>query len=110
MVRLRLCRAGKRNAAYWRLGAFHKKDRRDGEPSEYLGSYNPHAEGEEKYQLKEDRIRYWLSVGAQPTDTVASMLKKAGIKKPSEEEEEEQETVEAVETAEAEEASEGDEE
>ncbi len=107
MVRLRLCRAGKRNAAYWRLGAFHKKDRRDGEPSEYLGSYDPHAEGDEKYQLKEDRIKYWLSVGAQPTDTVASLLRKAGITGTSEEEEE---TVEAAEAAEAEQADEGEEE
>ena len=103
MVRLRLCRAGKRNAAYWRLGAFHKKDRRDGEPSEYLGSYNPHAEGEEKYQLNEERIKYWLSVGAQPTDTVASLLKKAGIRKPSEEEKETVEAAEAEETETAEE-------
>lgn len=106
MVRLRLCRAGKRNAAYWRLGAFHKKDRRDGEPSEYLGSYNPHAEGEEKYQLKEDRIKYWLSVGAQPTDTVASMLRKAGIMGASGEE---QETVESAEAEESEEADKGEE-
>jgi small subunit ribosomal protein S16 len=104
MVRLRLCRAGKRNAAYWRIGAFYKKDRRDGEPSEYLGSYNPHAEGEEKYHLKEDRIRYWLSVGAQPSDTVASILRKAGVRKPSE-----GEPVEVAEAAEAEETEEAEE-
>jgi small subunit ribosomal protein S16 len=90
MVKLRLCRAGKRNAAYWRLGAFHKKDRRDGKPIEYLGSYDPHAESiEDKYSLNEERIKYWLLVGAQPSETVASILRKVGIKKPSGEEAEE---------------------
>ena len=81
MVRLRLARAGRRNQTRWRIGAFEKQDRRDGKPIEYLGSYNPEEEkDEDKVHLDRERIEYWLSVGAQPSQTVASLLKKASIK------------------------------
>ncbi len=83
MVRLRLCRTGRRNRSCWRLGAFEKKRRRDAEPIEYLGFYDPESKDEEKQvSLKRERIEYWLSVGAKPTETVASILRRNGIDAP----------------------------
>ena len=81
MVRLRLSKAGRRNQMRWRIGAFEQQKRRDGKPIEYLGSYNPETgKDEDKVHLNRERVEYWLSVGAQPSRTVASLLKKAGIK------------------------------
>ena len=80
MVRIRLTRCGRRNKAYWRIGAFDSRTRRDGVPIEYLGSYDPHQEKEEnKVSVKQDRVQYWLSKGAQPTETVTKLLRKAGV-------------------------------
>ncbi len=80
MVKIRLARVGRRNKAYWRIGAFDAKTRRDGRPLEYLGSYDPHQEkDEDKVTIKRERVEYWLSQGAQPTETVAQLLKKQGV-------------------------------
>jgi small subunit ribosomal protein S16 len=71
---------GRRNRPFYRIGAFDNRTRRDGSAVELLGTYDPlNDKAEEQVVLKEDRIRYWLSQGAQPSETVASMLKKAGI-------------------------------
>ncbi|MHC4480273.1 MAG: 30S ribosomal protein S16 [Planctomycetota bacterium] len=80
MVRIRLARCGRRNRAHWRIGAFDSRTRRDGKPIEYLGSYDPHQEkDEDKVTVDRERVEYWLSQGAQPTDTVAQLLRKQGI-------------------------------
>ena len=80
MVRLRLKRMGRRNRAFFRICAFDAREERDGRSIEQLGTYDPMAKDEEKkVVLKRDRIEYWLSVGAQPTETVASILKKNKI-------------------------------
>ena len=80
MVRIRLTRVGRRNLSRWRIGAFDQRTRRDGRPIEYLGSYNPEAEkDEDKVSVNLERVQYWLALGAQPTSTVASLLKKAGM-------------------------------
>ena len=80
MVRIRLTRCGQKNQAYWRIAAFDSRTRRDGKPLEYLGSYDPHKEkDEDKVSLKADRVRHWLGKGAQPTETVAQLLRKQGI-------------------------------
>jgi len=77
MVRIRLTRVGRKNKAYWRIAAFDARTRRDGKPIEYLGSYDPHKEKpEEKVAIKRDRVEYWLSKGAQPTETVAHLLRR----------------------------------
>ena len=53
---------------------------RDSRPIEELGHYDPLEADEEKaVVLKDDRVKYWLSVGAQPSDTVRRLLKQAGI-------------------------------
>jgi small subunit ribosomal protein S16 len=80
MVRIRLTRSGRRNRAYWRVGAFDSRTRRDGKPIEYLGSYDPHkTKDEEKITVNRERLNHWLSKGAQPTETVARLLRKQGI-------------------------------
>lgn len=79
-VRIRLTRMGRRNRPFYRIGAFDARTRRDGRPIEYLGTYDPlNAKVEEQVKLDAERLAHWLSVGAQPSETVASFLKKQGI-------------------------------
>jgi small subunit ribosomal protein S16 len=80
MVRLRMKRMGRRNRAYFRICAFDAREERDGRSIEQLGTYDPmEKEESKKVVLKRERIEYWLSVGAQPSETVASILKKNNI-------------------------------
>ena len=80
MVKIRLKRMGRRNRAFFRICAFDAREERDGRSIEQLGTYDPREKDEsKKVVLKRERIEYWLSVGAQPTETVASILKKNEI-------------------------------
>ncbi|MGR3301196.1 MAG: 30S ribosomal protein S16 [Candidatus Scalindua sp.] len=80
MVKIRLKRMGRRNRAFFRICAFDAREERDGRSIEQLGTYDPMEKDEsKKVVLKRERIEYWLSVGAQPTETVASILKKNNI-------------------------------
>ncbi len=83
-VVLRLKRIGRRNRPSYRICVMDSRTRRDGRPIEELGFYDPvQATGtDSKFSLKEDRARYWLSVGARPSETVASLLKRSGIALP----------------------------
>jgi small subunit ribosomal protein S16 len=78
MVVLRLKRMGRTHRPFYRLGAMDKRSPRDGRVIEELGWYDPIAK-DNQIKFKEERIKHWLSVGAQPSDTVADLLKKAGI-------------------------------
>src|SRR5437588_11319812 len=70
-VRLRLKRMGRKNLPFFRLCAFDSRTRRDGRAIEELGHYDPRLDSEEKqYNFNRERIAYWLSVGAKPTETV----------------------------------------
>jgi len=77
MVKLRLRRVGAKKQASYRIVATDSRSPRDGRFIEVVGFYNPRTEPE-TVQLKEDRALHWLSVGAQPTDAVARLLKKMG--------------------------------
>lgn len=82
-VRLRLKRLGRKNRAFFRLAAFDSRTRRDGRAIEELGHYDPCVKEEDKkYSLNRERIEYWLSVGALPSETVMSILLKQGISIP----------------------------
>ncbi len=70
---------GRRHRPFYRLGAMDKRSQRDGRVIEELGWYDPIAPEDKQLNLKSDRIDYWLSVGAQPSRTVASLLKRADI-------------------------------
>lgn len=79
-VKLRLKRVGRKHQPSFRLAAMESRNPRDGRVLEELGFYNP-ASNDPAGQLKlnVERIRYWLSVGAQPTETVRHLLRRGGI-------------------------------
>ncbi|HSV26919.1 MAG TPA: 30S ribosomal protein S16 [Sedimentisphaerales bacterium] len=80
-VKLRLTRMGRRHRPFFRLNAVESKTPRDGRVIEKLGHYDPLEKDSSKAKvLNVDRIQYWLKAGAIPSDTVAEMLAKAGIK------------------------------
>lgn len=80
MVKLRMSRLGRPHRPFFRINAVDSRVKRDGCVIEQLGWYNPMAQGGEKvHELNSDRIKYWLSVGAQPTDTVRDMLAKLSL-------------------------------
>lgn len=77
MVVIRLARGGRRKHPFYRIVAADKRFPRDGRHLEILGYYNPLARGQDtELHVKLERAEYWLSVGAQPSKTVASLLKK----------------------------------
>ncbi|MFQ5807444.1 MAG: 30S ribosomal protein S16 [Phycisphaerae bacterium] len=79
-VRLRLKRLGRRHRPFFRLAAMEGRNPRDGRVLEELGFYDPaNKEKAQQVKLNAARIKYWLSVGAVPSDTVRSLLKKNGI-------------------------------
>ncbi|MBI5441637.1 MAG: 30S ribosomal protein S16 [Deltaproteobacteria bacterium] len=77
-VKIRLARHGAKKKPYYRIVAAPSESARDGRFLEILGTYNPLTQPAE-VQLKEDRVLDWLSKGAQPTDTVKSLLRKSGV-------------------------------
>ena len=80
-VSIRLSRGGSKKRPYYKVVVSNSRAPRDGKYLEQLGTYNPLLAKDDtnRVRLIEDRIRYWLGVGAQPTDRVARMLDKAGI-------------------------------
>jgi len=79
-VKLRLKRMGRSNAAFFRLNAIESRSPRDGRVIEELGYYDPrHKDQSKQFVAKLDRCQYWLSVGAVPSETVSSLLKKSGV-------------------------------
>ncbi len=80
-VKIRLRRDGAKKRPFYHVVAADSRRARNGRFIEELGYYNPivAAENEPVLVLKEDRIRYWLGVGAQPSDTAAALLKKQGL-------------------------------
>ena len=80
MVRIRLKRVGRRHRPSYRLTAVDGRASRDGRVLEELGYYDPaHKNADLQCSLKKERIEHWLGTGAQPSDTVRDLLKKAGI-------------------------------
>ncbi len=80
MVRIRMKRMGRKNRPFYRIGVFDAHEERDGRAIEEVGHYDPLEKDDSKREvLKKDRIEYWLSVGAQPTEKVAVILKRHGI-------------------------------
>ena len=79
MVVLRLKRLGRRHRPFYRLNAMDKRAPRNGRVIEELGWYDPVAPDDKQLSLKEDRIKHWLSNGAQPSDTVKALLRRAEI-------------------------------
>ena len=78
MVKIRLRRVGAKKQPSYRVVAADSRAPRDGRFIEILGHYNPRTDPP-VFEVKEERVRYWLSVGAQPTDTVKRLLKQKEI-------------------------------
>ncbi len=78
MVVLRLTRVGKKNHSTFRIIASDKRKDTLGTYLELLGSYDPHATPN-RIEVNADRVKYWLSVGAQPSDSVHNLLVEKGI-------------------------------
>src|SRR6188472_4173102 len=81
-VAIRLSRGGSKKRPYYRIVVANSRSARDGKYLEQVGTYNPllAKDDADRVRLTEDRARYWLGVGAQPTDRVARMLDKAEIR------------------------------
>ena len=75
-VSIRLRREGTKNRPFYRVVVADRRSPRDGKFLEVIGSYDPRKEGE-NYQLNLERVEYWIKSGAQPSETVASMIRKA---------------------------------
>ena len=80
MVKLRLQRMGQKGAPFYRIVAADSRSPRDGRFIEQIGTYNP-TKAEEKVTLDKELAKKWLSNGAQPTDTVRSILSHEGVLK-----------------------------
>ena len=79
MVIIRLARGGAKKRPFFNIVVADSRDARDGKFIERVGFYNPRAaEGEESLRVKLDRVTYWQSKGAQPSDTVKKLIKQFG--------------------------------
>lgn len=80
MVRIRLRRIGRKKAPVYRIVVADSQSPRDGKFIEIIGQYAP-RQSEGGLNVDEARANYWMSVGAQPSDTVRSLLRRAGVLK-----------------------------
>ncbi len=109
MLRIRLRRTGQKHQPSYRIVVAHKETKRDGGFLEIVGHYNPRTEPR-TLQVNEERTKYWLGVGAQPSETVSRLLFSAGVttvepkKRPTLPTKAEREAAEAAKKAHAEEA------
>ncbi|KAJ2548644.1 37S ribosomal protein S16, mitochondrial, partial [Coemansia sp. RSA 1933] len=84
-VRLRFSLHGLRSRPMFHIVAANARTKRNGKPLEQLGTYNPKPDLKEKTKqvtLNFERTKYWLGVGAQPTDGVRFLLERAGMLPP----------------------------
>lgn len=77
-VRIRLKRIGAKKAPVYRIVVADSRAPRDGRFIEEIGYYNPLTEPVE-LKINDERAKYWMGVGAQPTDTARALLKKGGV-------------------------------
>ncbi len=76
MVKIRLTRGGSKKRPFYRVTAIDSRKQRDGRPLQFLGYYDPRP-GEEVLQLDFEGIESWVGKGAQLTDTVRTLMKRA---------------------------------
>jgi len=76
MVRIRLARGGTKKRPYYRVVVADKRCKRDGRYLEHIGFYNPMV-SDNRFEVDSERLKYWISVGAQPTDRVNKLIKKS---------------------------------
>ena len=81
MLRIRLTRMGAKKKPFYRVVVMEQRQNRDGKFVEILGHYNPKA-NPAAVDINMERVRHWLACGAQPSETVNSLLKKAASSTP----------------------------
>lgn len=77
-VRIRLKRFGKKKQPFYRIVAAEQSRARNSKTLEVIGFYDP-LQDPVRFEIKADRVQHWLSVGAQPTDTLERLLGNAGV-------------------------------
>ena len=78
MVVIRLSRGGSKKRPFYHLTVADQRNARDGRFIERVGFFNPVARGqEESLRIEQERVDYWVSKGAQPSDRVAALLKES---------------------------------
>ncbi len=80
MVKIRLSRFGSTHNPHYRIVVTDSRNPRDGGYIENLGHYDPRKTTENYLKINSERAAYWLSVGAQPTQTARRLLKSQGVK------------------------------
>jgi small subunit ribosomal protein S16 len=78
MVKIRLARLGDKKSPFYRVVVADSRRSRDGKFIEVLGTFNPLTNPEE-IKIDGDKVKSWMTKGAQPTDTARALLEKAGI-------------------------------
>lgn len=78
MVKIRLARFGSKHNPHYRIVVTDARRKRDGKYIEKIGYYDPRKTTPDWLKVDVERARYWLSVGAQPTDTARRLLRQAG--------------------------------
>lgn len=78
-TRIRLRRAGRKKLPIYRIVVAERTDPRDGRFIEVIGSYSPKAAEGKQVELDAEKAKAWLAKGATPTETVESILRKAGV-------------------------------
>lgn len=83
-TKIRLARAGSKKRPFYRIVVSNSRAPRDGDFIEKVGTYDPllSKDNQTRIVMKLDRISYWLSIGAKPTDKVAAFIVKSGIEIP----------------------------
>jgi small subunit ribosomal protein S16 len=76
MLAISLMRMGAKGKPYYRVVVKEKRSKRDGKYIELLGTYDP-MKNPAEVKLNDERVKYWIGVGAQPTQTAASLIKKS---------------------------------
>lgn len=76
-LKLRLTRSGSKKRPFYRIVAMDSQTRRDGRALEYLGHYNPMVDPAQ-IDINMDKVKVWIDRGAQPSETVRALLRKAG--------------------------------
>ena len=78
MVVLRLSRMGRRHRPFYRINVMERRRPRDGRVIERLGWYDPLAPEDRQLSVNVERALHWIGIGAQPSRTVASLLRRVG--------------------------------
>lgn len=76
-IKLRLTRMGTKKRPFYRIVAMNSGTRRDGRPLEYVGHYNPMVNPAEVV-VDMEKVKKWIDLGAEASDTVKSLIRKAG--------------------------------